>query len=122
MGLFTKNSGVIQLNPKNFNVDGSINHPALHNSKGMVLFFADWCGYCKLVAPEYIKTSIALGNSFPMFVFDCVKYQDFAQNLGIKGYPTIMDIDRKGGLKNYTGGRSQKEFLDHVCKVASTCR
>lgn len=53
--LYSKNSGVTDLNPNNF--DNKVK-----DSDGIwvVEFYAPWCGHCKNLAPEYQKAGKAL--------------------------------------------------------------
>jgi thiol-disulfide isomerase/thioredoxin len=126
MGLFAKNSGVIELSPSNFDKrTKKVMHPLLDNgSKALVFFGTGWCHYCKLASPEFTKAAQALGTSFPIFQFDCEKYKDFAlKTLKIDGYPTIKFVDRNGSLyKTYTGERTYPEFLKAICNESSVCK
>lgn len=123
MVLFKKNSSVQELQPKNFNVGTKkVNHPLLANSKGIIVFAAEFCGHCKRFGPVYEKTSDILGNSFPFFFLDCEKYGDLASQFGVNGYPTVMYIDSSGKLyKNYTGERTVDALLVDICKEARVC-
>ena len=53
--LYSKNSGVVDLNPNNFD-------SRVKDSDGIwiVEFYAPWCGHCKQLAPEYQKAAKAL--------------------------------------------------------------
>lgn len=126
MGLFAKNSNVVELTPSNFDKrTKKVIHPLLENgSKGLVMFSTSWCGHCQRAAPEYTKVAQALGSSFPLFHFDCEKYKDFAsKTLKIDGYPTIKFIDRNGSLyKTYNDERTYPEFLKAICNESSVCK
>ena len=60
--LYSKNSGVVDLNPNNF--DNKVK-----DSDGIwvVEFYAPWCGHCKSLAPEYQKAGKALKVSIQLF-------------------------------------------------------
>ena len=53
--LYSKSSGVVDLNPNNFD-------SKVKNSDGIwvVEFYAPWCGHCKQLVPEYTKAAKAL--------------------------------------------------------------
>jgi len=53
--LYSKSSGVVDLNPNNFD-------SKVKNSDGVwvVEFYAPWCGHCKQLVPEYTKAAKAL--------------------------------------------------------------
>lgn len=112
---------IIELKPSDFQ-NGKITHPKLDGKNGMVAFSAKWCGHCQRMKGPYTKTASILGESFPMFNVDCVKYGDFASSLGVQGYPTIKYINRFGRItKDFTADRSVDGFLDDICKEAKTC-
>lgn len=122
MGFFT--SKVIQLTPKNFQNDMSIVHSKIDGSTiGLIVFYADWCGYCKRMAPEYSNVAEILGDSFPLFAFDCVKHKEFCSSklsMVVKSYPTLLYINKNGTLGHaYKNERTADEFLADICKKSS---
>jgi len=123
MSLFSKSSSVIELTPNDFN-GKKITVPSLKNKKGLILFAAHWCHYCKDFAPIYQSTSDTLGQSFPMYFMDCEKYGDFASStFGVSGFPTVMYIDRTGKpYKKYTGERTEGSILQDICTEAKVCQ
>jgi protein disulfide-isomerase A6 len=126
MGLFRKNSSVIELTSGNFDKrTKKVIHPLLDKgSKGLVMFSASWCGHCQRTAPELEKVADCLGTSFPVFYFDCEKYPEFARSvMKIEGYPTLKFIDRNGSLyKTYNSERTYEGFLAAICDEASICK
>jgi protein disulfide-isomerase len=121
MGLFGKS--VIQVTPENFS-GKKLKHPMIDSStKGLIVFYADWCGHCKKTAPVYTKVANALGKSFPLFAFDCVAYKEFSQKLNIEGFPTIRYINKDGSLgKMYSSDRTLEAFLADICKESMICK
>lgn len=124
MSLFSKNSTVIELTPKDFQ-GKNVKHYLLDGkTRGMVMFGAKWCHYCKLASPEYIKSSIAFGSAFPLFYVDCEKHGEFAsKNFGVKGYPMFMYINKEGKpYKKYEEDRTFKAFTNAVCTESGVCK
>lgn len=121
MGLFS--SSVMQLTPYNFDTKLNIKRKELDGSTiGLVIFFTNWCGYCKNVAPELSKTATALGSSFPIFALDCEKYPELCKKIKIQSYPTIRYINKNGSLGSlYSGERLTNSFLADICKRSSKC-
>lgn len=121
MGLFS--SSVIQLKPSDFNKNLFIKTKELDGSTlGLVIFFVPWCSYCQKVAPIYSKIADILPNTFPIYGFDCEKYQEFCTRLPVQSYPTIMYINKDGSLGQlYKGERTIDGFLSSICKVSSKC-
>ena len=124
MSVFPKNSKVIELTPSDFDKSGKITHNSLEgNKKAMICFTASWCGWCVKMKTPYSKTAAILGDSFPMFNLDCVKYADFAKDMGINGFPTIKYIQRSGKIgKDYSGDRDVNGFLADICIESRQCR
>lgn len=122
MSLFSANSPVIQLTPSNFTSKNTVSHPALSGKKGMIMFEAPWCGYCKQLAPIYEKTANTLGTSFPLFYVDCDKNKAIANKFNINSFPTVMYIDRTGAVyKKYTGNRTTQDLLNGACSEGQVC-
>lgn len=126
MSLFRKNSIVIELAPENFDAKSkTVKHYLLDGkTRGMVMFGAKWCGYCKISAPEYEKAATVFGSAFPLYYLDCEKYGEFAgKSLGISGYPTIMYLSKSGKMyKKYSGERTYQAFTQGVCSETSICK
>lgn len=120
MSLFN-NSPVVQLTPKNLYNSKTIVHPRLDGyTKSFVFFEANWCGFCKRAAPEYIKAAMQLGESMPLFSVDCVEYPTLATKCGVKSYPTIKYVSANGKMnKLYEGERSKDGFVSKICENCS---
>ena len=116
--LFTSTSSVKNLTPADF-VNGKI---ITKGKKGMVMFYCNWCHFCKQAKKPYEDTAKLHGSAFPMYGFDCVKYSDYAKQLGIQSYPTIKYINKTGKLgKMCEAERSLQGFSEDICKNARVC-
>jgi thioredoxin 1 len=63
----------------------------------LVDFHATWCGPCKMLAPEVEKVAKSLSDDIKVIKIDIDKNQQLAQQLNIKGVPTLM-LFRKGDM------------------------
>lgn len=120
-----KSGLVIELSPENFDIKNKkIIHPKLKNKKGMISYVASWCGHCRKFAPVYNNVSEVVGSSFPLFYLDCEKHGEFAsKKLNVKGFPTILYIDRNGHpFKPYEKERNETELLKDICKESKVCK
>lgn len=55
LALYSKSSGVVDLNPNNFD-----NRVKDSDGVWVVEFYAPWCGHCQQLVPEYQKAAKAL--------------------------------------------------------------
>ena len=70
----------------------------------LVLFYADWCGHCKHLMPEW-KKAIQLINQRGIRTLELEhgKHKEEIQNQGITGFPVI---------RYYTQGYQNNEFKE----------
>ena len=82
--LYSKNSGVVDLNPNNFD-------HRVKDSQGVwiVEFYAPWCGHCKNLAPEYQKAAKALAGIVNVGAVDCDEHKSLCGQYQVQGFPTI---------------------------------
>ena len=84
------------------------------DDKQLVLFYADWCGHCKKMKPEWDEASNELGNNKMMKinVGDGTEEQKKTMNTyGIQGFPTILMFEN-GESKGPFESRDKNSFLD----------
>lgn len=88
----------------------------------LVMFYADWCGFCKQVKPEFIKFKDQLKkmdtrNKAVMINSD--ENPDLMKKFNINSFPTFKYFPR--GIKNgnpveYDGGRDFQSFMKFMNK------
>ncbi|KAG7660427.1 PDI1 [[Candida] subhashii] len=108
------NSAVVKLTTANFE--------SFMQENPLVLaeFFAPWCGYCKMLAPEFSKAADKLNESNPKIKLgqvDCTVEEQICQQFGIKGYPTLKIF--RGDVKtpqDYDGPREADGIADFMIK------
>ncbi len=62
----------------------------------LVDFWADWCGPCKIAAPEVERTAAEMKGRAVVLKVDTERYPRLAAEFGVQGIPTFVVI--KGGL------------------------
>jgi thiol-disulfide isomerase/thioredoxin len=86
-------------------------------STTFVLFYAEWCGYCKSIREKWNK--MGKTNNMDDFQMVCIESQNIDPSFGILGYPSLK-VSKKGKLTDYTGGREFKDMADHF-KMCEGC-
>ena len=84
----------------------------------VVDFWADWCGFCKQLAPIYDEVS----ENFPDILFakvDVGVEMNLAQKFGIQGIPAIKFFCFGKEVGSVTGFRTKTQLLQDIVKVQS---
>lgn len=85
-------------------------------SSGKPIFidvYADWCSYCKTLKKEiYPKKEVQLELSkFVALSLDGDKFPNLKRKYGIKGYPSILFLDRNGSLIDKITGMPDSKMI-----------
>ena len=71
------------------------------NGNTFIIYFADWCGHCKALAPELIKLDQFLSENKDKVHGNIVRIEESNKNKldvfnDVPGFPTILILDGKG--------------------------
>lgn len=82
------------------------------NSEEVVLvdFSADWCRYCKMLAPIIEELSEEMAGKVKVFEIDADKSPDITIKYSVMSLPTLM-IFKKGELLDKIVGFNPKEII-----------
>jgi thiol-disulfide isomerase/thioredoxin len=75
----------------------------------IMLFKADWCGYCKKFIPVWNTLEQTYGSKYKFILYDSEKDKEEFKKWDIKSYPTIL-INNKGKLLDYDGPREMEDM------------
>lgn len=105
-----------ETNPASFEKD-------IHSGKKLVLFYADWCGYCKKLKPDWDAAADQVNETddikmIKINVGDAQdsKQQQISNTYKIQGYPTILLLDSGKKVDTYKDGMN-KDSLVSYCKT-----
>ena len=93
------------------------------SQKVVTLYYADWCGHCQSLKPEWaaLEQKIIEQNNAGQNII-CVKKEESEmtedEKAKIEGYPTIM-ITRDGKTFQFQGSRTSQAILDAVLGILS---
>ncbi|GBE60749.1 disulfide-isomerase domain-containing protein [Babesia ovata] len=117
----TDASSVIQLTDSNFekltqattgSTTGAFSSGNRSHTAGpwFVKFYAPWCSHCRHMAPAWERLARELKGVVNVADLDATRSPNVAKRFGIKGYPTLIFID-KGRMYVYKGGERTTERL-----------
>ncbi len=83
--------------------------------KTMVLFYADWCGHCKKIKPDWEECSKKVNKEEKRMIKVDVggktpEQKELLDKYQIDGFPTIL-VFQNGTAEPYQGERSVEAFL-----------
>jgi thiol-disulfide isomerase/thioredoxin len=116
-----------QLKSLDFKVNNNgvyVNTHKTNGKAGLLLIYADWCGYCRRFKSTFTEISSILGDDFPCTSIEDADLKDekLKTALDFQGFPTIKFFDQHGKIiGNYNGDRSKKHLLEEICKTYHHC-
>ncbi len=79
----------------------------------LVDFYADWCGPCKMQSPILDELKKDMGDQIRILKINIDKNEKLAQNLNVRGVPTLI-LYQKGKVLWRESGMRQKEELKYT--------
>jgi thioredoxin-like negative regulator of GroEL len=99
---------------KNSSSKGMLLNQKLKKGHWVVLFYAEWCGHCQAMKPEWEKfKSQSQGKKYNVDEIESSEMVDLDEQFkaNVQGFPTIVFID-KGKLKSVHSGDRTVDSLD----------
>ena len=87
---------------------------SFNSGKKKVLYYADWCGYCKQFMPEWDKFCNQRLTNITTEKINCAQNQEMCQNSDILGFPTIILYN--GNNKSVYHGERTVKGLNNFTK------
>ena len=81
----------------------------LSQGPAILMVYATWCGHCKNMMPAYDQASTMTSVKFARL--EGHKAQQFLQKHGIRGFPTLLTVNRGNELGRHMGGRDIGSLL-----------
>lgn len=111
--LFDDAKNIFILDESNF--DQYVYEP---NTRWVVTFYAEWCGWSKRFAPELKLASSQLKDTVNLGVVNCAEHRQLKKRFKVNRYPTIFMIDGEGAenQQTYNGPRTEESLVAAVHK------
>lgn len=92
--------------------------PQPHDPSGrrLVFFYANWCGHCKNMKPEWEKLKNKYSGQYQLQEFEADENPEVMKQNQIEGFPTVKLFKEDGSVHEYQGDRtaeSLEKFLTH---------
>jgi thiol-disulfide isomerase/thioredoxin len=83
------------MRPSDYNIGISYEQEMKSDKPAVVLFYANWCTFCKKFMPQYKLLSEVYGKdyNFVMVDIDNPQYQGIIKDYAITGFPTLFIVD-----------------------------
>lgn len=114
-GSFASASIVLGNNTKS---DGYSSYGGGNSGQGqLVLFYTDWCGYCKDLKPIWAKLQKEFGST--LVSVDADKHSFLKKSYGVRGYPSIYWCPKGASnsatiAEQYNGSRDEESIRDFI--------
>jgi thiol-disulfide isomerase/thioredoxin len=109
---FPESSGIVKLTPNELQ----------HKRPYFLVFYANWCGHCKLLSPIMEALSqkyVSMNRPKSVAAIDCAQHTlDSSFKNIVKGYPTIFSV-KENSCQQYNGERTVEALDEHLNKRAS---
>lgn len=96
---------IIHLQNENFN--------ELIKEKTLVDFYANWCGPCKMIAPELEKVE----SNVKVIKVDVDEFEDLARTHGVMSIPTLVLFENGKELKRTIGFMDKDKIEKFINQV-----
>lgn len=116
-----RRSDTINLNYEDLKTK-KVDNENFKNKKGLIIFYAPWCGHCQSSANMWKTISTAFKNKFPIGVVNCEDVKNnnhlLLKTFNIKAYPTIKYVTQNGTVYNYKGKTDKDDIIYFIWNKA----
>jgi len=100
------NSSVVELTDKNFE------STLKDNNKSIVMFYAPWCGACKLMKPDYFKLIDSFEGKIEFYLINSDEQKEVSKKYHIESIPTTIIFEKGKEVKRNVGSLDMVEIIE----------
>lgn len=104
--------------PVNLDGSGFERHISRNSIPVVVDFWADWCGPCKMMAPEFAKAAKAMEPDIRFAKLDTEAAEAQAAAYGIRSIPTMILFRQGQEIARQSGAMSAGQIVQWVREAA----
>lgn len=90
------------------------------NTPVLVDFYAEWCGPCKMMAPELEKIAKNLGDKVKIIKIDVDHNQALANSYQVRGVPTLVLFSKGRVLWRQSGAMYASQLMKVLAQHVPT--
>jgi thioredoxin 2 len=88
----------------------------------VVDFWAEWCGPCRMVAPELAKVAARAAGRFLVVKIDTDALADLGERYGIRSIPTLAVFANGREVTRTTGARPANDIEQFILQASQTVK
>ncbi len=113
-------TALIKAEPTDISFDVLVKATRIDSLPLIVDFWADWCGPCKMMAPEYAKASKKLTGVARCAKLDTQAYPQAGNRYDIRGIPLLIAFGAGHEIKRQSGAISAEKILVWASDLPAT--
>ena len=103
-----------------FGIPSSNNTENFGNPASCTYYYMDKCGYCEKFSPEWDEFSSSYSGPVKLSKKNMKDAQNEVQQFNIKGFPSVILVDKSGHVKEYDGPRTSYGLNNFFLSLPST--
>jgi len=101
--------------------EGNYSNFLKSHESALIMFYAPWCGHCKVIKPEYALAAMNLARSnipAALASCNCDESPKMVERYQLSGYPTVMYFRNGRPQGEYNQGRKAMDIINFMTSQA----